>query len=116
MKKALMVLAMLAMLVVASMPVLAQGSLSQENDQDADSGDLNQSNEVVQSGDNSVQCVGSQQVGNTGNAQSSTQVLQYGSVADDFDFEDVGSSIDVSPSNVAECDGSVDQSAVANSK
>src|SRR5215210_2568984 len=107
MQKVLMVLAMLAMLTVAALPVIAQ--VSQEGEQDAESGELNQSSEVVQSGDNSVQCVGGQLVGNTGNAQNSTQVLQYGSVADDIDFEDVGSSIDVSPSNSTECDGSVNQ-------
>src|SRR5215212_6445071 len=103
---------MLALVAFAAMPGIAQ--VSQESDQDADSGDLNQSSEVVQSGDNSVQCVGEQLVGNTGNAQSSTQVLQYGSVADEIDLDDVGSSIDVSPSNSTECDGSVNQSAVAN--
>lgn len=106
----LLVLAILA-LSVASLPAMAQ--VSQESDQDAKSGDLKQSSEVVQSGDNSVQCVGEQLVGNTGNAQSSIQILQYGSVADDIDLEDVGSSIDVSPVNSTDCDGSVNQNAVA---
>ena len=108
----MLLVALLAMLVLSAMPVVAQ--VSQENEQDAESGDLNQSSEVVQSGDNSVQCVGEQLVGNTGNAQTSTQILQYGSSADEIDLEDVGSSIDVSPSNSTDCDGSVDQKAVAN--
>src|SRR5215216_6036483 len=107
----MLLVALLAMLVLSAIPAVAQ--VSQENEQDAESGDLNQSSSVEQSGDNSVQCVGEQLVGNTGNAQSSTQILQYGSVADDVDLEDVGSSIDVSPSNSTECDGSVNQSAVA---
>ena len=111
MKKVILLLAILAMLVFALTPVVAQ--VSQDSDQDADSGDVNQSSDVSQSGDNSVQCVGEQQVGNTGNAQSSLQVIQYGSVAEDVDLDDVGSSIDVSPSNSTECDGSVNQSAVA---
>ena len=37
----------------------------------------------------------SQGVANTGNAQNQTSLIQYGSEADDFEFEDVGSSIDV---------------------
>ena len=112
MRKVVLVLAMLAMVALAAMPVIAQ--VSQESEQDAESGDLNQSSEVSQSGDNSVQCVGEQLAGNTGNAQSSTQILQYGSSADDVDLEDVGSSIDVSPVNSTDCDGSVNQSAIAN--
>jgi Tfp pilus assembly protein FimT len=110
-KKLLFVVALVALLALAAIPAIAQ--VSQENNQDADSGDLNQSSEVVQSGDNSVQCVGEQLVGNTGNAQTSTQILQYGSVADDIGLEDVGSSIDVSPSNSTECTGSVNQAASA---
>ena len=110
MKKGILLLAMLAMLAFALTPVIAQ--VSQENDQDADSGDLNQASEVVNSGDNSTQCAGVQQVGNTGNAQSSTSVLQYGSEGD-FEFDEVGSSIDVSPSNGVECEQSVNQLAVA---
>src|SRR5215212_4486695 len=82
-KKILLIGALLAMLALAAIPALAQ--VSQENEQDAESGDLNQSSEVTQSGDNSVQCVGEQLVGNTGNAQTSTQVLQYGSEGD-FEF------------------------------
>jgi hypothetical protein len=35
-------------------------------------------------------------VSNTGNAQNQTSLIQYGSDADDFEFEDVGS-IEVSP-------------------
>jgi hypothetical protein len=111
-KKLMLVAAMLAMVALAALPVLAQ--VSQDNEQDADSGDLKQSESVSQSGDNSVQCVGSQQVGNTGNAQSSLSVLQYGSEGD-VDADDVGSSIDVSPSNSTECDGAVTQLAEANS-
>src|SRR5215212_8314936 len=114
MKKGILILAMLGMLVFALTPVIAQ--VSQDNEQDADSGELNQASEVVGSGDNSNQCAGVQQVGNTGNAQTSTSVLQYGSDAGDFEFDEVGSSIDVSPSNGVECSQSVNQLAVAEGK
>jgi hypothetical protein len=54
-----------------------------------------------------------QGVANTGNAQNQTGVLQYGSEADDFEFEDVGSSIEVSPENSTTCDQQVNQAATA---
>ena len=38
-------------------------------------------------------------------------VLQYGSKADDFGFEDSGASINVSPSNYTSCDQQVNQAA-----
>ena len=47
-------------------------------------------------GDNSNQCAGIQGVANTGNAQNVIDFIQYGSTADDFEFDDVNSSIDVS--------------------
>jgi hypothetical protein len=57
--------------------------------------------------------VGIQGVGNTGNAQNLTDVLQYGSTADDFEFDEVNSSIDVSPTNSTECTSEVNQAASA---
>jgi hypothetical protein len=40
-----------------------------------------------------------------------TGVIQYGSTADDFEVEEVGSTIEVSPSNSASCDQQVHQAA-----
>jgi hypothetical protein len=54
-------------------------------------------------------------VANTGNAQNQIGVLQYGSEADDFGFEDSGASINVSPSNYTSCDQQVNQAASASS-
>jgi hypothetical protein len=87
--------------------------ISQESDQTAQSGDLNQSFNVTGGGDNSNQCVGGQQVGNSGNAQNQIGVIQYGSEADDFSFEDSGASINVSPTNMTRCDQQVNQAASA---
>src|SRR5215212_2324820 len=64
-------------------------------EQDADSGDIDQSVDVSGGGDNSNQTVGLQGVANTGNAQNQIGITQIGSDADDFDFEDSGSSIEV---------------------
>ena len=87
--------------------------LTQEFDQEAESGDVDQSFNVSQTGDNSNQTVGIQGVANTGNAQNQTGVIQFGSDADDFGFDDVGSSIEVSPTNTTSSDQQVNQVAVA---
>ena len=68
------------------------------------SGEVDQSFEVTGGGDNSHQCVGIQGVANTGDAQNLTDVIQYGSDADDFEFEEVGSTIDVSPTSTTTCE------------
>ena len=87
--------------------------VSQDVEQDAESGDVDQSFSVTGGGDNSNQCAGIQGVANTGNAQNQTGVIQYASEADDFDFEDNGASIEVSPENSTTCDQQVNQAASA---
>ena len=89
--------------------------VSQSFDQEAESGDVSQSFNVSNSGDNSNQCANVQGVANTGNAQNQIGVLQYGSEADDFEFEDSGSSITVSPSSSVSCNQQVNQAATASS-
>jgi type II secretory pathway pseudopilin PulG len=90
--------------------------ITQEFDQEAQSGDVNQSFNVTGGGDNSNQCAGIQGVANTGNAQNQIGVVQYGSEADDFSFEDSGSSINVSPTNLTSCDQQVNQAATASGR
>ena len=87
--------------------------VNQESAQEAESGDVDQSFTVTGSSDNSNQCVGIQGVANTGNAQNQISVLQNGSEADDFSFEDSGASINVSPSHYTSCDQQVNQAASA---
>jgi hypothetical protein len=87
--------------------------VTQESAQEAESGDVDQSFNVSNTGDNSNQCAGIQGVANTGNAQNQISVLQNGSEADDFSFEDSGSSIEVSPTNSTSCDQEVNQAASA---
>jgi hypothetical protein len=136
MRKVILLAALLAMIVVAVLPSLAVAqnnrndnnnhhhhhnnnfngsdpSITQDNEQDADSGDVNQSFNVTGGGDNSNQCVGLQGVANTGNAQNQIGVIQYASEADDFEFDDTGASIDVSPTNTTSCDQQVNQAASA---
>jgi Ni/Co efflux regulator RcnB len=89
------------------------GEVDQSFEQEAESGDVDQSFTVTNSGDNSNQCAGVQGVANTGNAQNQISVLQNGSEADDFSFEDSGSSIEVNPNNYTSCDQEVNQAASA---
>jgi hypothetical protein len=111
MKKLMLLAALMAMLTLAAIPAIAQ--VTQETEQEGESGELDQSFEVTGSGDNSNQCANIQGVGNTGNSQNVIDVIQYSGEADDFEFEEVGSSIDVSPTNEATCDQQVNQAASA---
>ena len=101
MKKLMLLAALLAMLALAVVPAIAQ--VTQDSEQEADSGDLDQTSTVTGGGDNSSQCANVQQAGNTGNTQSQIPLIQYASTADDFEFEEVGSDIDLSPTNTTEC-------------
>jgi hypothetical protein len=142
---------MAAMLVVFAAPALAQ-DISSEFEQEAESGDVDQSFEVTSSGDNSNQTAGIQGVANTGNVQNQIGVTDAGGFdgndffdngddecRDDFDddfcdffddddfffdddfdngfggfgFDEVGSSIMVSPTNVTSSDQQVNQAATA---
>ena len=111
MKKLMLLAALLAMLALAAVPVIAQ--VTQEEEQEGESAELNQDFSATQEGDNSTQCVGIQGVGNTGNPQNITDILQYGSTADEFEFEEVGSTITVSPTNSTTCTDKVQQAAAA---
>jgi hypothetical protein len=130
MRKFVLLAALLAMLAVAAVPALADRNnhhnnnhhnnngggdpaITQDNEQDADSGEVNQSFNVTGGGDNSNQCVGLQGVANTGNAQNQTSLIQYASEADDFDFDETGSTITVSPTNTTDCTQAVNQAASA---
>ena len=77
MKKLMLLAALLAMLIVAAVPAIAQ--IGQEGEQETESGDISQEASSTQEGDNSIQCVNDQLVGNTGNAQTQNQGIQYGS-------------------------------------
>ena len=111
MKKLMLLGALLAMLALAAVPAIAQ--IGQETEQEGESGEFDQSFEVTGSGDNSNQCVGIQGVGNTGNSQNVIDLIQYGSEADDFEFEEVGSDITVGGTNTTTCDQQVNQAASA---
>ncbi len=113
MKKLMMLAALLAMLVLAAIPAIAQ--VTQEGEQEGESADLDQSVSGSQEGDNSIQCSNPQLTGNTGNAQSLNQGIQYaseGSVSPAGNAE-----ITLTPNEDVEevfvCDAQVNQAASA---
>ena len=84
-----------------------------DNEQSAESGDVDQDFDVSGTGDNSNQTAGIQGVANTGNTQNQIGMTQFGSDADDFEFDDVGSSLEISPTNRTSSDQEVNQAASA---
>src|SRR5215207_6663889 len=87
--------------------------LFQTSDQQAESGDVDPSFLVTGGGANSNQCVGAQGVANAGNAQIELNILNVGGEIDDFELEDLESSLIVDPTNTTTCDQQVNQSATA---
>ena len=120
--------ALLAMLSSMATPAIAQNLTEQEAEQDAESGDTDQSGRVSNAGDNANQCVGVQPVSNTGNAETQVDIIiespagaQYNKRFDlkdlvdelDLDLEDIGSSIEIAPEMTVECAQEVNQAATA---
>jgi hypothetical protein len=120
-------LALTVAVVMAAMMMFAAPAMA-DVEQEADSGDVDQSFKVSNNGDNSNQSVGIQGVTNTGNAQSALNVNDFNDDFDDgdfgffffddfgdgdFEFEDVGAEIVVSPESSFSSDQSIDQSATA---
>ena len=62
------------------------GDPKQETEQDADSGGVDQSVDVVNTGDNVNLCLGVLQAANTGNAQNAQGVVQDSSEPDEIEF------------------------------
>jgi hypothetical protein len=120
-KKLLLLAAMVAMVLAVAIPAVAGGAntgnaqnvIGQDSEQEADSGDIDQSLESTGSGDNSNQCLGFSATANTGNAQNAIDLTQYDSEADDFEFDDSGSFIAENPVNTTHCDQQVNQAASA---
>jgi hypothetical protein len=129
-KKLMLLAALLAMVMVAAIPALAQqnglnhiwqdqnnfpfndnSGVSQDNEQDAQSGASSQGIIIEGPGDNSNQCIGLQPISNTGNAVNSTGVLQYASKGE-VGVDDSGN-LTISPSQSTTCDQKVDQAGSA---
>ncbi len=111
MKKVMMLAALLAMLVVAAVPAIAQ--VGQEFEQETESGDVDQSFEVSGSGDNGNQCANIEGNANTGNLQNESGFIQYASEIEEFEQDDVGSDLTITGTSTVECTQDVNQAAAA---
>jgi len=110
-KKLMLLAVLLAMVVVAAVPAIAQ--VEQDFDQDTDSGDVDQEFTVTGEGSNGSQCAGVSGVTNTGNLQSATGSIQYDSDTEEFEQEEIGSDLTVDGSSTTECTQEVNQAAAA---
>src|SRR3712207_9477358 len=108
MKKLMLLAAILAMVIVAAVPAIAQ--IGQESEQEAESGDVNQSFTVTSEGDNSNQSAAVHGTVNTRNSQRQTSIVPSGSEAEDMELEG-GSSIEGSPELESQSQQAADQCA-----
>ena len=113
MKKLVLLGALVAMVVVAAAPALAQVS-QEESEKRIPSGKSSPSFSVSNKGNNVSLCPSGQQVGQTGQVANEQGVTQYNSKADDIEF--AGSEIGVTPSETAECTQTIEQAAAAGPK
>jgi hypothetical protein len=109
-KKLMLLAALLAMVMAAALPAIAQVSLP--NQQDVQSGDSSQTMTVTGGGDNSNSCQGIQGINNTGNAIQNTSVLQYATPKGSVEVGDSGD-FTISPSSTTTCTNAVNQAASA---
>ena len=112
MKKLVMLAAMLALVLAAAVPAIAQ--VTNELGQETESGDVAVDFSVSSEGDYAQQCVAPLQFGQTGNMQNGQSFLQYDSTSDDIEFE--GSSFSFAPEVATSCEQAVQQSSAASSK
>ena len=111
MKKMMMLAALLAMLVVAAIPAIAQ--VEQGFEQETDSGEVEQSFEISGSGDNGNQCANVNGTTNTGNLQNQSGSIQYASDIEEFEQDEIGSDLSVTGTGSVTCEQQVNQAAAA---
>ena len=111
MKRVTMVGAILALVIVAAVPAIAQ--LASGVGQSPESGDVAVGFDVANKGDYASQCTPAIQEGNTGNFDNASSFVQYDGVLDDF--EPGGLGVGFGGSNSAACPSTIQQSSAASS-
>ena len=106
----MLVVAMLAVVVVAAIPAIAQVS-QEQSERRITSGPASPKVEIKNSGDNVNECGPIQQIAQTGNVANEQGVVQYFSTADDLDF--TGSSLTITTDESATCTQTIEQAAAA---
>ena len=110
MKKFMLVVAMLAIVLVAAVPALAQVS-NEFSERRVTSGKASPSFAFSNKGNNVNACPVAQQIAQTGNVANEQGALQFESKSDDIGFS--GSELTVTPSETAECTQTISQAAAA---
>ena len=111
MKKFMLVVAMLAIVLVAAVPALAQVS-NEFSERRVTSGKASPSFAFSNKGDNVNACPVAQQIAQTGNVANEQGVVEFESKFDDADF--AGSELHVDGASVsAECMQTISQAAAA---
>ncbi len=110
MRKLMLLAAMVAVVLVAAAPAIAQ--LEQEfSQEDVESGDVEPTVEISNKGNNVNICGTVLQSANSGNVQNEQGVVQYQDEVDDIEFE--GSNITFEVAAEGECTQTINQAASA---
>ncbi len=111
MKRLMLLAAALAMALTTTVPAVAQ--VGQENEQEGESGEVDQSFTVTGSGDSANQCAALLGGAQSGNSQNQGNVVQERSDSDDFEFDEAGSDVTLSPELAEECEQIINQAAAS---
>ncbi len=111
MKKLMLLAAILALVLVAAAPVIAQSVGF--DDQELESGGIETETSLSIEGNNNNQCAGLLQFGQTGNFPNQQGTSQYDNPELEQEWE--GPEIEFAPENATECEQAVQQSAAASS-
>jgi hypothetical protein len=109
-RRMMVVLSVLAIALVAVAPAMAQVSQEFEED-DVESGDVEPTVEISNSGNNANICPTVLQSANSGNVQNEQGVVQYQTGVDDIEFE--GSNITFETEASGECVQTIEQAAAS---
>ncbi len=112
MKKLMLLVAMLALVLVAAAPVIAQVA-NEFDDQEFESGGIETATELAIDGNNNNQCAGLLQFGQTGNFGNEQGTVQYDQGEFEQEFE--GPETEFGPENETACEQAVQQAAAASS-
>jgi LPXTG-motif cell wall-anchored protein len=113
-KKLMLLGAIVAMVVVATAPALAQPITQEFSERRDTSGTATPKVAISNKGNNVNLCAQLQQAVNTGQVLNEQGVVQYLTKTDDIDF--TGSEIGLTPSETAECTQQLSQAAAAGPK
>jgi hypothetical protein len=111
-KKWMMLAAILALVLVATAPVVAQVAF-EIGDTENESGGIETENAFGIEGNNNSACLGQLQFGQTGNFTNQQGALQYASGVDDLEFG--AGELEFAPENETACEQAVQQSSAASS-